>query len=430
MSGQVDIISEQGSTYLGIESAFGAGAGVSLERAVPLGGSVKPGFKRDQLAVRDERTRGFAHIKNIQGLKSTDATLELEFAAKAALTQLLGPSAVADTTGQYLMSLILGLWGNSIGENFWIAQGSTVVSATSSSVTVTAGHGATRFKKGQWIAVQIGAAQTQPVRITNIVTDTLSVWPNFTSTPTAGYLVGNGVTIAPSQTHSYSLEIAHAKSVGISGLSDAQWQARGVTGDLKVDWKRGELMKFSASLKAATYERGVLGLSTAYAGETMSAAQVPLVSVITLLQPFTTTTSVNYPLVEAGVEFAGGMMQVKNHGANTPGTNGVETVTGVLRVPVRPFATATVKHRFDPAAWTEFDAQTSVCLVQLAQIGTGLTARYVGWELPNAYQSAEPQMISEEGVERMVRTYESLEDANVTSASTDLGFGPARLIFL
>lgn len=423
---QATVLSRTGATYVGIESAFGTTAS-TMVRTFPLQGTVDvSGLARSELKVEDERVRGFAHVSPIHGLRSENSAIKMECLLRPDGTQLLGPSAAVPANPSGLHSLFAGLLGTagvSAGAgSLYVGQGSTVVSATSSSVTVTGGHGA-RFVKGQWIAVQITASALQCVRVTNIATDTLTVWPNLTATPTTGYLVGNGYTFSPAQYHTGSLTIQHAKAVG-SSVTAAQWTANGCIGDIALTWERGQLPRAQFDLKSATHTGPSSQAISVAASSDGSGSTAGVYNATTLLQTFATTTNTNVKMLSAGVKLNGGMMFLNDLGST-------EGVSGCLRIPQRPFATATVKLPFDPTLdTTTWDSQSALCLVQIVPIGTGLTQRFVGWELPNCVIVGKPKVSDDAG--RLVTeiTLEALEDPNVTSPTSDLDFAPFRYFAL
>ena len=419
---QATVLTRTGATYVGIESTFATTP--TMTRVFPLSGSVDvSGLARAQLKVEDERPRGFAHIVPIHGMRSENSAIKAEFLFRPDGTQLQGPTTAVPAGPTGLHSLIMGLFGNTAvtagAGAYYVGQGSTVVSATSSSVTVTGGHGA-RFCKGQWIAVQVGAAAMQCVKVTNISTDTLTVWPNFSATPTVGYLLTNGLTFSPAQYHTATVTMQHAKAVG-SSVTAAQWTANGCIGDLSLTWERGALPKIGVDLKSASHTGPSAQAISVAASTDGSGSTAGVYNATTLLQTFATTTSTNVKMLSAAVKFAGGMMHLPDLGST-------EGVSGALRIPQRPFATATIKLPFDPALdTTDWTSQTLFDLVQIVPIGTGLTQRYVGWELPNCVIVGKPKVSDDSG--RLVTeiTLESLEDVNVTSGSSDLDFAPVRL---
>lgn len=433
---QATVISRTGATYVGIEvtqSPFPTVSSTML-RVYPIGGTVDvSGLARAQLKVEDERTRGFAHIPPVHGPRSDNSAIKLDLLFKPNATQLAGasPTIPANPTGLHtIMQALLGTTicvsnGGTTG-SYFVGQGSAIVSNTTSSVTVTTGHGSGatgRFVKGQWIGIQDSASTIAWRRVTNIVGDVLSVWPNIGAGLTAGWVIVNGYTFAPAQFHTASMSVQHAKAVG-SSVTAAQWTALGCTGDMAIAWERGALPKISCALKSASHTGPSAQSIGITPGSDDAASTAGVFNAITLLQPIATTTMTNVKMLSAGVKLNGGMFHTQDLGSP-------EAVGGALRNPQRPFAVADLKLPFDPALdTTDWTSQTLFNLVQIVTIGSGLTQRIVGWELPNCVIVGKPKVSDSEG--RLVTevSLEALEDVNVTSPTSDLDFAPLRAFAL
>lgn len=422
---QATVISRTGSTFAGIESTFETASG-SMIRGFVSGTVDVSALARSQLKVEDERVRGFAHVLPVHGMKSENSGIKFELLFKPNATQLSGATPTVPASLTFLHTLLAGLLGNTAvtggAGSYYVGQGSLIVSNTTGSVTVTAGQGS-RFVKGQWIGIQDSASTIAWRRVTNVATDTLTVWPNIGAGLTVGWVVVNGYTFAPAQYHTASLTIQHAKTVG-SSVTAAQWTALGCTGDLALSWERGQLPKFSVDLKSSSHTGPSAQSIAVTAGSEDAASTAGVFNATTLLQAFATTTSANVKMLAASLKLNGGMMHLPDHGS----ANGVN---GALRIPQRPFATAVVKLPFDPALdTTDWTNQTLFSLVQIVPIGTGLTQRIVGWELPNCAIVGKPKTSEDAG--RLVTeiTLEALEDVNVTTPTSDLDLAPVRIFAL
>jgi hypothetical protein len=426
---QLDVITKAGATYVGVESTFKTTP--TMTRVHIEGGSVDIGLAVEELPVADERVRGFAHVPPVHGLESTSSTIKMSAGLRPHLTQLRGATPTVEATVPSLLQFLRGLWGKDLVSSdagaYFVGQGSDVdgTASTTSLVNVSAGHGAARFCKGQWIAVQTGAATIEPAFITNIATDALSVWPNLSAAPTtAGWDIVNGYTFAPAQAHNASLTVQHAKSIGISGVSAAQWTANGCTGNLGLAWERGQIPKLTFELKAAAHTGPSDQSLTITAATDDMATNIALTSVTTLLQTQATTTRTNVPMMSIAVTFDGGMVQ-------TPDYNAEQGVTGVIRIPARPFAKGTIRMRFDPTMDTsQWLSQTELRLVCIAASGSGLSQRLVGFDIPRLVIVGKPRVVDADGRLATEFDFESLEDSSVTSAASDLAFAPARLFVI
>jgi hypothetical protein len=90
-----------------------------------------------------------------------------------------------------------------------VAVGSTVATGTSStSFAVQAGDGV-NFRKGTFILVTI-SGEPEWTEITNISTDTLTVSPALSTTPSTSAVVRNLYCYAPAESHSNSLTVSQA----------------------------------------------------------------------------------------------------------------------------------------------------------------------------------------------------------------------------
>lgn len=405
-----------------------------MARCDAVAGSVDvSSLATDQLKVEDEKARGFAHQRPVFGLQSSSSAIKLQSQMFVDSTQLQGASTTVPATVPWLYQFLQGLWGSSLAAgggaatsgSYAVDKGSVIVSNTTSTVTVTGTHGA-RFRKGQWINIQTGAATLQPVKITNIATDTLSVWPNIPAGLTPGWVLTNGWTFAPAQYHTGAVTVQHAKSIG-SSVTAAQWTANGCIGDVGITWTRNQLPMLSFDLKSARHvgpSSQAIGITPASPG--MSSSSGIVNNVTTLLQAFGTTTSTVVPMLSASAKFMGGQQFV-----NDTSSSSVQGTIGSQRIPPRPFATGEIKTRFDPARTSsDWTSQTALTLVQIVTIGSGLTARHLGWEIPNLCFVGEPKNAEENGMLVTTAAFEALEDVNITSPLNDLDYAPARLFFI
>lgn len=412
----VDISARAGASYLGIESTFGTAP--SMTRCFPDTGSSLV-LAQANLPNTDERVRVKTHLKPVQGLKTGTATLKTKLRPDG--TQLTAAASAA--TPWLGIALKAGLGGEAS------AAGSTVITAsTASSLIVTTGHGAARFKIGTWIGVEVSGA-LEWARITNIATDTLTLVPQLSGAPTVGGVVVNSYCYFPTETNTQSLYFQHAKA---QDSSTSKYSLGGGITGLKLTTQRGEYLSAEWSVQFVTWAAPTsdsVAVTTASDG---MAAPVVMRGAITLLQAAaTTSTKVHYPIEVLDVELPQNLAM-----AYIPELGGVEGNVGVMRSgECRPWTKLKLTVRADSQLKTWYDAQTTLQFVLQVPAGSGTTTRAVILDVPSCVIVAMATPKESGGMWRQEVTLEGLEDTTTTTSgltgtNLDCALAPFRLALL
>jgi hypothetical protein len=358
------------STFIGREAVAYGTTAASMLRSFPTQ-SWKATLTQTPLENQDERVNIFERAKSVQGLKSWQCALS--FLIKPHVAQL---DASTSPTTDYEWDTLLRSGFGAISS----AQGSTVASSTSSSVTVAAAHGS-RFKIGSWIGVEVGVSggSLEYRRVTNISTDTLTVYPNFTGTPFATGKVINSKTLIPTQTNSNSLTIQAAKAQ--SSTNQRYTLNGGCVTALALKIARDSLAMVDATIAGSLWTfPGGDSVAVTTAADTLATPVHPR-NAITLLQANATTTATHYPIHSQEYTVNVGNILVNETGGATEG------VIGVQRTGARPFAMAKISARADNQLQTWYEAQTALGFQVIMVSGTGLTQRAVVIDIPTCYIS-------------------------------------------
>ncbi len=408
-----DFYGIQSSTTVGIESTFGTAAPSPL-RAAMTGEGFAIERTRQVEKVNDERTRAFAHVDPILGPKS--ATCKMPLHVRPASSQY---DTAATPATHYLQQVMKGLMGGHVGN----AGAVTKNSSTASNIdTTTGGHGL-RFTEGQTIGVEVGGA-LEWTRITAISTDALSIKPSLSTTPTTGGVIINGDFFYLTPTNTQSLTFAHAK-INDSNFS---WQLVGCTGDLEFALDANKLVTCTADLKSPNWTfTSAAGQSPAVAvtafTETL-AAQMLGFQTICWFQAVSTTTRVHVPVEVGGFSMK---MNLGNEHIMEQGGS-IQNAVGVIRKPMRPAATVTIKLRADTAYETAFTARTAYSLFMIVPSGSGTTARAISFAFPNVRICAQPEYSGD----RMVVTLqlECFEPSDMSAVVTNPAMSPVAITLL
>ena len=114
----------------------------------------------------------------------------------------------------------------------------------------------------------------------------------------------------------------------------------------------------------------------------------------------------------ATIEYANDWQMVRDPGAT-------QTVSAVVATGGRPTAVkATIKLRFDSGYKTAFDADTAYQMIIVQRIGTGTSASFWIWEIPEARLVAQPKLADMGSRLHMELSLEGIQDTTVTLGGT------------
>jgi hypothetical protein len=376
---QVNIITRERATYVGLESAYGTTPSGSFPNAMTrifaIGDDEARDPQEEMLDNLDERVLRNDAIHPIHGLQ-----LASSFAFKCYLKTTPNAVQLEDgaTAGSIPERIILT---HALGTEH-ADEGSTAVNAGSSTtaVVVQSGHG-TRFKKGTFIAVQISGAM-EWTKVTNIATDTLTVSPALSGTPADSAIVRNLYNYAAAETHANSLTIRQANV----GSSAAQYTFNGCYGNFALELPEfGQLPMMTLQITATSVVGpSAQGIGTDTATDIMGAPIVFRPEVY-IASGGTITRGTRTVVEGLGVEYSNQWEQVRDGSTSS-------TVAAVVDTGGRPRAVKfTCRTRFDVDWETAFNADTAYNIVMVQRIGTGTTAAFWIISLPNAKLVAKPK---------------------------------------
>jgi hypothetical protein len=429
MSATSDIARER-RTRIGLESAFGttpAGSFPNVMTPILAIGDdlIVDGANEELLAVADERVRRDDNPLPVHGIRIASKVGNLSCYLKATKTanQLTAAGVAGSLTPRILLQHAMGAEHADVG---------TTISGTASTTTVLNVTSAATFKKGTFIAVQVGS-EMEWAKVLDIDTgatpDTITIAPALSAAPaTNGTIVRNLYNYAPAESHSNSLTVQQA----IVGDSTAQWTYNGCYGDLAFAFEIAKLPKVTTSLTATNYTGpSSQGLSTAQASDEMGAsfAWTPSVYVAAnVTNASTVDRATRLPCESMGFERGNTWELVRDPGAT-------QTVHSVVNVGGRPEACkATIRTRFDSDWHTGFTADTSYQIVYAQRIGTGTTASFWIVEVPDARLMMEPKPVKVGERLYFDLAFHGLQDPTVTLASEtgtdlDLILATSRIAF-
>ena len=421
---QSNIITRERATFVGKESTFGTTPAGSfpnvMTRAFPLGdGLILEGLAEEMLPVGDERVRRLDAIHPVHGLRIASKVGALKMLLKSTPAGAQLDDGSTPSTYELTPRLVLE---HALGSE-WANEGD-FISGTSSTTMVINVIDGTRFRKGTFIAVEV-AGQMEWAKITNIVTNALTIAPPLSAAPALGTeIVRNLYNFAPAETLTKSLTVQQA----FVGDLDAEYTANGCYGDVSFDLPEfGKLPSMSLALTATNFigPSAQSPLAAVSASDEMGPAFAWAPSVY-----LATGVSRALRLVCEGatVEYANEWQMVRDPGAT-------QTVSAVVATGGRPTAVkATIKLRFDNGYKGAFDADTAYQMIIVQRIGTGTTASFWIWELPAARLVAQPKLADMGSRLHMELALEGTQDTSVTLAAetgVDLDFikAPFRVAF-
>lgn len=366
------INANQAQTTIGSESTFGTVAG-TLERIYPKEGI---SLEINQMEVDDmsESIYLFDQKDTVSGYKDAACKLAIHLAPRTSQLAVTDVPVFTDTGNSILLKNAFGGYA---------ASGSSgIVSGTTASIVVDAGA---KFSIGQWVAVPVSGA-LYPSKITNISTNTLSLYPYLPGNASSGSVCVNMENFYPTENNSGSFSIEHCKAED----SAVQYRLLGCIANGNVKVSRDAPIMFEADVKAADWSQGSLGISVAE-GTAEQTAPFFCNDELVLLQPVSTTSRTNYALLS---------IDVKTELSNTflEEFGGVQGKTGPVRNGKRGIAELSVKLAFDPDQYTRFDAKTPMFFAYAASKGSGTSKRFVGFDLPYCVFKEIPKISEENGI--------------------------------
>lgn len=413
---QKNIVHAAQIARIGRESTFGTTSSNMKRLALnsaqqPLGES-----KREMLGVNDASPYQHDFKSPIKGLQ-LGSPVKFTVDVKRIRNRLVADAASADypaVDGPDALShqVLLDHWlGGSRVE-----RGSTVAASPSPGVggfTVASGHGS-RFAKGQVIIIN-----GLPRIVTDVSTDTLTIYPDLPAAPAPNDVVLNTFTFyrAESHTQTFTLEHAYAET----GTPETQRRGRGCYGQCAWTAEVGKIPTLAFDGVSTAHDGpGDLSLSVVDAADDMG-AQIRWDGIAYLFDGSSAPTHV---CVESS------KITVPNKWATPRCGSGVETVNGVVMVGGRegpPKIELMVRH--DADQHTAFTAGTVRSLLLYTQAGSGSSQRMVGWWFPRVEITEEPTSEAKDG---LVYTKLSLTakpntivaGSPISSTSTDLMRSP------
>lgn len=403
-----------GRTQVCLESAFGtAGSWEDVYPSAPY----KVTRTREEIPVSDERPNPFDHQRSEQGLYSWTAKIPFALCAAAAPLNAAATPALPPN-----LKLLKGLWGAVDS-----AAGSTVASATTTTITVASGHG-TRFAVGSWCAVITGSVVI-PFQVTAVDGDELDVWPTLPGAPSAADVVLNGYNGYPTASNVQSVGLQYAK-INHANLSDydQQWSHLGGTGDAAIMLEAGKaaMLEYDLRGKPWTGPSTAPSLLPASAASETQGAEFIVRNTTVLWQPLATLTRVHCPVRKVSLKFNGAMKHEEEHG-------GVENCSGVARVPGKYcFAEGEITKRYDPTYDAYYDAKTDLAFVHITTIGSGATAKLLVVHIPRMFLGQKPDNPADGGDIVQTHAWQAMRDTRCTGtgSTTDLATAPVRVAII
>lgn len=405
---QSNIITRERATFIGAETTFGITPAASfpnvMVRAFPLGdGLILEGLAEEMLPVGDERVRRLDAIHPVHGLRIASKVGALKMLLKSTPVASQLDDGATPTTYELTPRLVLA---HALGSE--LANEGDTISGGSSTPTLINVTDGTRFKKGTFIAVQVGA-EMEFAKITNIASNALTIAPALSAAPTLGTeIVRNLYNFCPAETLTSSLTVQQA----FVGDASAQVVANGCYGDVSFDLPEfGKLPSMSLALTATNFigpSAQAPPLFAVPATDEMGPAFAWAPSVYLATSVARATRLV---CEGATIEYANDWQMVRDPGAT-------QTVAAVVATGGRPTAVkATIKLRFDSDYKVSFDADTAYQMIIVQRIGTGTAASFWIWEIPVARLVAQPKLADMGSRLHMELSLEGIQDTTVTLAA-------------
>jgi hypothetical protein len=416
---QIHINVRERATLVGEETTFGVVPSGSfpnaMTRCFALGDDLIVGdLAEEMLPVMDEKVRRFDAQQPVHGLKIASKVGGLKCLLKAVPTasQLTAAGTVGPLTPRILLRHALG------AEH--AALGSTVASAASASVfDVT---DATLFQVGTFILVAI-AGEMEWTKIISLSGSTLTVSPALSATPATSAVVRNLYNYCPAEANDKSLCVQQ-RFAGETVDEETSHTVMGCYGDLSFDLPEfGKLPSMTLGLTATNYQFGVtspaIGVGSATDEMGASFAWKPSVYLSTGLINRATTLVCE----GATIAFSDAVEMVRDPSAT-------QTVHSIVRTGGNPSAVKLgIKLRFDSSYDATFTTDTAYRCVIVQKIGTGLTASFWIWELPNAKLAMQPKRTKIGSRLNLELAFNGFQDTSILSGGSDFFFAPLRVCF-
>jgi hypothetical protein len=334
-------------------------------------------------------------------------------------TGLDGVEAVPTTSTWALLRVLKAILGGSFATTAPGAQ-TEVVSSTTTTVTVTAAHGA-RFAKGGVIGCVVvnGSSQIEAREIDSVSTDTVTVKEAFSAAPVVGSVVNGGVTVHPTSDPDTSLQLL----VQGRELSD-RFVFCGLQGGLTIEVPFGQatsLPKLGFSLTGPYWERLSDGGSVPTAPSYDFFEPVRAVDAELTVPSISSTSRVVVHQTEFKIELSGLTYE------DVPSGAGVQGVRRKRRMPGRPLVRGSFTTPYEDSTWFDAFSNSSDRAV-FQQIGN-LPGRTVLLSVPTV-QIGQPKRVAAGGVAGQMVPFMGRLDEAVDSPTTDAHYAAFRIHFL
>jgi len=407
-------------TEIAVETAFGTAPSGSWPEAFDAlqllhGDLVVDGLEQEVLEVLDQHIRRQGSYDGVLGLKKPSRwKAEMYLKALPAASQLTASGSAAQLSHRIV-------YKHMFGAEATVAAGSTTQSgSTTTSLVVGTGHG-TRFVRGTWILVEV-AGEMEPAFVAAISTDTLTIEPALSATPTTDGVVRNAYNYASANAKSQSLALRH------SFTSALQFQLLGACFSGKFTFPEfGKLLTLSLDGMCVDWTApGSLSYSTSVVTDDMG-SPVPYLRTTLLLGDRSTLSRSSDLCPFKGLEID----LAQNNEMIEDGTASSQTVRGYVDTAGRTYpVTGMLRSSIDLAHYTTLSARTAQRLVQWVKYGTGTTASFLLWDVPRLFatKAPKPTKIGERlGVDF---AWHALPDAGVSGGSSDHDLAPLRFALM
>jgi hypothetical protein len=267
------------------------------------------------------------------------------------------------------------------------AAGSTVASSSGTpvnSITVASGHGS-RFVPGQVIIV----TGEGPRRVKTVSTDTLTLDPPLSGTPSVGTVIRNCYCYHVVEKDSQTFSVEHAPVE--SGTPAAEMRALGCHGSAAFKFDVNALSEIELTLMAVHWQGpGDLSIGDAPSADDMGAT-LAWNPTVWLASSLATLPSASDEVATAAVTLPRKWQEVA--GSTVNGVGSVHDVSGRAE-PID----IDVEGLFDADWETRFTAGTTLSLVMFTTVGSGADARYAGLWFPTVRVVESPKRKTNEAL--------------------------------
>lgn len=336
------------------------------------------------------------------------SSLKLRVALKkvpAILNAAASPVAFNDSSALSHQLIMRAAFGGELTP----AAGSVVVSSSGTpvnSITVTGGHGA-RFAVGQIIIV----TGEGPRRVTAISTDTLTIKPPLSASPSVGAVIRNAYNYHVVEKDSQTFSIEHAPVE--SGTPTAETRALGCRGQGAFKLDVNALSEVELTFTAADWQGpGDLSVGDAPAADDMAETLAWNPTVWLAAAAFATLPSSSDEIATAAATLPRKWQEVAGSVVN--GVGSVHDVAG-RGEPID----IDVEGLFDADWETRFTGATTLSLIMFTTVGSGADARYFGLWFPTVRVVEGPKRKTNEALlysTVKLRAYQAVDIDGATAA--------------